>query len=182
MASISAFCPDADELTQTAEAVSKILNRPRPTFVGWINRYPWLGIPNVTPGTTRLFSIADIGMLAVMRLALSARVPAEALMRVEGLREHVHEVYDELRTTATMDNGIPYMPMPANPAYIRAQEYMSGTVFGLNIDRTAIDGAQGELMDLSGFPVPIVILPMDAAIRNAWRRTLRLRAGLELDD
>jgi len=182
MPSISFVCPDVDEPTQAAEATSKILAVPRPTIIGWINRYPWLGIPQVTPGTTRRFSMVDLGMLAIMRQALSARIPAEALLEIKGLSEHIRSLYAELKAKVTMDDGIPYMPMPNNPAYLRVQDFMSGTITAMSIDRQAIDGAQAQLMDLAGYPVPIIILPMDAAVRNAWRRMLRLRAGLELDD
>jgi len=126
--------------------------------------------------------MVDLGMLAIMRQALSARIPAEALLEIKGLSEHIRSLYAELKAKVTMDDGIPYMPMPNNPAYLRVQDFMSGTITAMSIDRQAIDGAQAQLMDLAGYPVPIIILPMDAAVRNAWRRMLRLRAGLELDD
>ncbi|WP_311267070.1 hypothetical protein [Sphingobium sp. WCS2017Hpa-17] len=182
MPSISFVCPDVDEPTQTAEATSKILATPRPTIIGWINRYSWLGIPQVIPGTTRRFSMIDLGMLAIMRQTLSARIPAEALTEVDGLPDHIRSLYLELKSKATMDGGVPHMPMPDQPVYLRVQDFMSGTVTAMQMDREAIDGARAQLMDLAGYPVPIIILPMDAAIRNAWQRMLRLRAGLSLDD
>ncbi|WP_416463420.1 hypothetical protein [Sphingomonas sp. VDB2] len=182
MPSISSMCPDVDEPTQAAEATSKILAVPRPTIVGWINRYPWLGIPQVTPGTTRRFSMIDLGMLAIMRQALAARIPAEALLEIKGVPDHIRSLYAELKAKATMDDGIPYMPMPDDPAYLRVQDFMSGTVTAMSLDRRAIDGAQAQVMDLAGYPVPIIVLPMDAAIRNAWRRALKLRSGLNLED
>lgn len=182
MPSISSFCPDIDEATQTAEATSKILGVPRPTIIGWINRYPWLGIPLVTKGSTRRFSMVDLGMLAIMRQAQAARIPAEALMNMDDISGHIRALYTELRAEATMDNGVPHMPMPENPAYLRVQDFMSGTVTALSLDREAVDGTRAQLMDLAGYPLPIIILPIDAAVRNAWRRMLRLRAGLQLDE
>jgi hypothetical protein len=156
---------------------------PRPTIVGWINRYPSLGIPLVVPGTTRRFSVVDLGMLAIMRQVLTARIPAEAVLNVkDDLPAHIRSLYADLKAKATMDDGIPYMPMPDEPAYLRVQDFMSGTITLMRLDRQAIDGARAQLMDAAGYPVPIIVLPVDAAVRNAWRRMLRLRAGLDLDD
>ncbi len=181
----------------TAGQVSAILARPRPTITGWINRYSWLDIPGVVPGSTRMFSCADIGQLIALRCAISAGNMIEALQNSIDLIEpeianEFHELMnqmqlDEWGASGTLRPRLPDLdfklrlqtmqPLDRNVAPA-AETLATGFLFPTRSKSS--DSAY--IADLAGYRVPELTIHFGQALRNGWTRTLWLLNGFALDD
>jgi hypothetical protein len=113
MIAAASIAPNFTTPMLSAEQVSRILARPRPTITGWIHRYRWLGIEPVVSGSPRRFSMRDIGYLCAMRLAISAGNLSEALeQNIGDVGDAIAEAYEQLAGTLRMEDFGKSEPRP----------------------------------------------------------------------
>jgi len=181
----------------TAEQVSKINNLNRNTLLGYVKRYnegrhygrlASVGIAPVAPGSTRLFSLAQVGILAVLRMAVSASAPDALLEAIDDIATHSEALYETLsasiRWESWGDSNVdrrPYLPRPETRNHLEARGFFAGRARFYITDRPYLDGGE-RLLDLAHFPLPVMLLPLDATLRNAWMRALWVAHGVEWED
>lgn len=178
--------PVFNEPVCTADQVSRILARPRPTVTGWVNRYEWIGIAAVQPGTTRLFSCKEIGILTALRMAISAGNLTEALFNSHDLilteiEQQFSDLFDKLRLEEWHPSGElrPYLPILTPPLRLIFRNQNGA---GFSVRRTEERFDEEPLRDLANYPFSTLTLPLGQALRNAWKRTLFVLNGYDLDD
>lgn len=176
----------------TAGQVSAIIGRPRPTIGGWISRYSGLDLQQVVSGATRMFSCADIGKLAALRLAISAGNMTEALFNGFDLIEvEIEAEFDILFNQQQLDEWggsgtiLPILPRSdANPLRLVNRGHAGeGGMLGDEFYPTRAGEAGGSyIADLAGYQLPETTLHLGQGLRNAWTRTLRALNGFVLDE
>lgn len=180
--------PPIDVPVLKAEHVSKILGRSRPTVTGWVNRYPWLGIAPVEPGTARRFTFRELGVLVALRGVLWGQGAPD------GLEHTLPRVIEEIeRDYAALFEGGPIVN-PDGSGHFRYADYPDGhrmlQLYTVGVGeegggfypRRASSNGGAALRDLCGFAVPQIILFFGQDLRHAWNRALLLLQGYELDD
>ncbi|AOF96022.1 hypothetical protein BSY17_252 [Sphingobium sp. RAC03] len=178
--------PSFNEPVCTAQQVSHILARPRPTITGWVNRYDWLGIEGVQPGSTRLFSCKEIGVLTALRMSIAAGNMTEALFNsqdivIDEIEQQFIDLFDGLRLEewGSALEIRPYLPVLTPPLRLVCRDFKLA-IFSVLRSDTRYD--EEPLRDVSNYPFPTLTLPLGQALRNAWGRTLFTLNGFELDD
>lgn len=175
----------------TAEQVSKAISVNRNTLLGWIKRYneeqhagklSSVGLAKVTPGSTRLFSIEQAGLLAALRMA-----PEVVVGCLDEVREHARGLYGRLcagiawRSFANPDDRRPFLPEPESAYHIESRGFM-GNIEMAHVTEHPYRYGGEDLKDLAGFPIPVRVLPLDATLRNAWTRAHWIAHGLQWED
>lgn len=178
------ICPSLDAPIATMEQVCSALARPRSTVATWITKYDWLDAPPVKAGSARKLSLRNIALFALVRQAvLVSSVVLDATRdALDLLHPHIEALHGQLECGAFHDEeNRPHLPVSDAPAYLIGHEYF-GSTFMLSIGNQPTESTCSSLLDLAGFPVPTIILPLDQTIRNAWNRTLGAVSGIELND
>lgn len=184
--------PAFDAPLFTAEQASKVLFLNRNTLLGIIHRYGGalfqIGIVPVKQGATRRFSIGQIGLLSVIRSAVAAKAGEAIFSSLDLLIPHVQLLYEKLTAECSLevwgndDTDLrPYLPRSSPPSYLEGRQYFGGD-WQFRINQTPKYDGSVELSDLGGFPLPVLLIALDATLRQSWIRSIWAMHGIALGD
>jgi hypothetical protein len=181
------FCPPSQASTAGSYNHS--------TFGGWVERFPRLGKIGIAPakrGVTRFMTMEQIGLLSVFRTVVQLGQAEAFFDALSDVITHAADLYQGLARDGqwverTSGELRPYLPRPEDLSppqpskHLQAQIYWGRRWSFSLTDRPYSDGGVG-LMDLNCFPVPSMLVPLDAMLRNAWMRGLWIFNEIGLED
>lgn len=184
--------PYKTPLFATAQACS-ILGVKRNTLAGQLARYDHqlriIGIEPGSQGVARSFTLEQIGLFAAVQSAGPLRQSEAVLHALDRVAAHAEQLYSELSTKQTLEpvrfrdgrvENRPSLPLPTDPAHLEGRNLFGDWAY--RVEHRTPDAVGWSVADSAGFPLPIIILPVDETLRHAWLRALWTKHGFSLDD
>jgi hypothetical protein len=184
---MSFYPPQLDDCTISTAQLARVMGRPRSTIAGWIMKYEWLNVAPVKSGASRKVSMRTLAVMALARQAISISPVVLDATRdaLDLLNPHIEELYTESAAKAALETfegeTRPVFYERETKAYLMGREYF-GSTFMLSVRNKSTEPTFTDLLDLAGFPVPTLIMPLDQTLRNAWNRALWVMNGIHLAD
>lgn len=168
------FCP--------AEQLSEIICQNRNTLLGIVDRYDLesVGLVPGRKGATRLFTMEQVGILAVLKVAARARQASAVAESLDRVSARAAALYDELGAGIRWEQhgdgaGVPrpYLPEPGDPVELEGDASFGAEGVGFAGTFRVVPAARdkGYYIDhLDGYPIPMIRIPIDRTLRLAWTR------------
>lgn len=172
----------------SAGQVSMIDALNRNTLLGWLSRYDHhmeqIGIAPVAKGGSRFFTMEQVGLFAAVRSAVAIKQAESVFEVLPQIAAHAAQLYSsvtaEIRWEQYGQNQRPYLPFPERRSHLQGRLGFGQFTFSITDDPYRYGGE--DLMDLHAYPLPVILLPLDATLCNAWKRATWVFHEFELDD
>jgi hypothetical protein len=184
--------PYKEPLFSTAQSCS-ILAVKRNTLAGQLARYDHqlrqIGIEPGAQGIARSFTLEQLGLFAVIRASFSLGQAEAVFEALSKIAPHAERLYSELASGVTAETRswrdgrveeFPELPLPSAPAHLEGHNLFGQWAFKPERKPYSESTVSVEVLDTAGYPLPILILPLDRTLRYAWNRAYLVHHKLSL--
>ncbi|MFW2831744.1 hypothetical protein [Sphingomonas sp. ID0503] len=175
----------------SAADMSAITGVNRSTSQGWIARYSGpltaIGIEEGARGVAREFTVEQLGIFAALRVATSVRQADAAFKALEEIAEHATSAYAVASAgiewhsyRGNADDRRPLLPRATKQKHLEGR-HIFGSDFVFHVTDNPYASGGTDLLDLLRYPTPVLLLPLDATLRNAWQRATEVFYGFDIE-